>query len=1370
MRIQKRIFSAGAVSVAVVILCMMCYFSGNKYSAGLNEYMQDLKENEAEASVIVAVIDTGIDMERDGIQENRLSPESYDLLMHTDTLSDGYGHGTDIISLIQKNTVDTVSVMSVRVADDEGTASANDIYDGILYAYEHGADIINISMNTVSYCENDDIAGLIDRLTEEGIYVVVSAGNQETDVKNLFPANSEAAIVVGAADEDGQNYYFSNYGDTIDYYSYGKYDGKIGTSFAAAYVTSMIANLKAYNVPDIETVLNGFSGAGTAASKGEPGYLWEDDLFSGEDGTEDAVYLSSVKKTENNLGVDIIDIDWRSMGQEELDQCLAETDYSYVGLLLSRLDSVELEEIKSKSNILDTNVTYSDLVYEETDGSYVAEKIAEIPYVEYCMQRFEEKKDIFAISEWECTTRDAVFYISSPDRQRILKYTITGMYGKDIMDSSSNHIENGDFYWVSSVYKNEPLTYDGVFTAPIISGLTVFSQTVRGTHVDWYRNDGTLLLSREYPEYYGKKTTADSYLNVSVSFRNVNVSRVGYHISGDTVTAYNAGNGIGITADIAQSRKLHNWPTWEDAEILHTNFRSLVDGYADVWYAPDGSTMMEKIVNNLRFSAGEDSFFKNDGTCILNFEPFYSMGTVWRERSQGDILAESDIPEFCFRLEPNTYTIQYDGNGATSGSIASCDVIYGNYFTVSENAYAKTGYTFNGYAVVRASDNAVYCGNYGWQPMNNSIGSDPVNWAIYIPGSSFVMDTAWINTAVPGDTFTFCAQWNQNVRSYTLTVRPNGGTWNGSASDQEFTIDSGDTKTISDPARTGHDFAGWTLSGSGSRMNGTTFTMGTADAVLTANWDIHSSTLIVKPNGGTWNGSASDQTFTQDYNTTKAIPVPVREGYTFAGWTRSGTFHGSLSSTTASATYRFGAADGTTDTITATWRVNYYDIHLNAGTGIESVDGAGRYAYGSTVRISATLMPGYHWSNWSGTYNSNSITYQFRMPACDVELTANGEANTYTIIFDPNDGAEVMHIEDIVTQYGAQVTLPDGAGFYEKYTLDGVNVTDAVLSGSLLYGEPAVQAEDSGEDPGESEENAEQTEQPDADDSREFAGQPDAEAETGEPEEEIAAQAEEQPEGPAQRVYPSVFMGWSLEDGKDRFIPQWETGAVLDVAALTEAAGITDQNGAIITLYAVWDDCPWIQAVDLYYTLEQAQSGFITQEEILSHATASDREDGSPIEPGFHDNGTSFSIPDYAPTDFTQFQHEGSCTENLTVVDSVGSVYKKQITIYVVDTTAVAVRPEGTTRFINEYYYNQPCENGGLEDNSIWKTDPEYVETIQEAFDNLNNDTPQESYYFTHETILEMKEYIAEHGFGNSKEPDALANFYERFMIPNKVQ
>ncbi len=47
---------------------------------------------------------------------------------------------------------------------------------------------------------------------------------------------------------------------------------------------------------------------------------------------------------------------------------------------------------------------------------------------------------------------------------------------------------------------------------------------------------------------------------------------------------------------------------------------------------------------------------------------------------------------------------------------------------------------------------------------------------------------------------------------------------------------------------------------------------------------VFSYTLSVNPNGGTWNGSASNQTFTQKIGTTKALSVPTREGYKFKGW------------------------------------------------------------------------------------------------------------------------------------------------------------------------------------------------------------------------------------------------------------------------------------------------------------------------------------------------------------------------------------------------------------------------------------------------------------------------------------------------------
>ena len=558
--------------------------------------------------------------------------------------------------------------------------------------------------------------------------------------------------------------------------------------------------------------------------------------------------------------------------------------------------------------------------------------------------------------------------------------------------------------------------------------------------------------------------------------------------------------------------------------------------------------------------------------------------------------------------------------------------------------------------------------------------------------------------------------------------------------------------TINAVVKNGYHWTGWT----GTYETDTkqyTFAMPAQNVSMTANAQINHSTLKVDPNGGSWNGSADIQSFRENYGTAMSIPDPVRTGYTFSGWVKSEPFNGSLNN----AVYTFGAADGATDVLTASWT-----------------------------------------------------------------------ANSYTLHFDPNDGREKTPVDDMTITYDQDVTLPDATGLYIRYTLDGEDITQQVLDGTIVLDDTGAvvmmmdadtglmmtptggivnedgsitepdgsitnpdgsitNPDGSVTDPEETEPEAsgkvveepkEETTEPDA------SGEPMEVPEASGAEEDIdvqVAEAEEmedpeEPEDPTadpvpdKKAYASVFMGWALEDGRESFIPQWTAGTSIAMTDLTNAAGVTDQNGATITLYAVWDDCPWIVAENLYYTLTQAQSGYITDSEILSHATAYDREDGSPIEPGFHENGTSFSIPDYLASDFTQFRREGSCTENLTVVDSAGSTYYKQITVYVVDTTAVAVEPEGTTRFINEYYYNQPEANGGLAADSIWKTDPEYVATLQTAFANSRNGTAEEVYEFSHEDILDMKQFIDDNGFGNTRSDNALTRFYNQFMAPNKVE
>ena len=474
-----------------------------------------------------------------------------------------------------------------------------------------------------------------------------------------------------------------------------------------------------------------------------------------------------------------------------------------------------------------------------------------------------------------------------------------------------------------------------------------------------------------------------------------------------------------------------------------------------------------------------------------------------------------------------------------------------------------------------------------------------------------------------------------------------------------------------------------------------------------------------------------------------------------------------------------------------------YNVTLNAGTGIEKTTGGGSYRYGQSVTIDAAVKEGYHWLNWKGNYKGGSGGEQtvdakkfvFTMPAGNVTMTANAEANKYTIHFDPNGG--FGHIDDIEATYDEDVTLPDvwnadGTAAYVKYTLDGQNVTEDVISGAIPkammagYEEEETEIEDTetkddensdieDEDTGKDGNDADivETDTPDDMDEAE-ATETEDDSDDANDEELDKIEEDKKAEEPKKKVYASIFMGWALEDGKDTFIPKWKAGDIVQ--------NLVAEDGGEITLYAVWDDCPWIQAQDLYYTLEQAQSGFITEEEILSHATAIDREDGSPILPGTNpapsdpEVFTSFTIPDYQAGEFTNLQHDFATSENLTVVDHTGNTYVKQIMVYVVDTTPVVEKPEGKTRFISEKYFKLDHEHGGLEENSIWMTNPEYHAALQRAFDNLKNDTPEDEFLIPHETILEMKQYVQDHGIGNSKEPGALTEFYNRFMAPNKVE
>lgn len=270
-----------------------------------------------------------------------------------------------------------------------------------------------------------------------------------------------------------------------------------------------------------------------------------------------------------------------------------------------------------------------------------------------------------------------------------------------------------------------------------------------------------------------------------------------------------------------------------------------------------------------------------------------------------------------------THTLAYNANGGTNAPSSSTATNTSSTYsmTVSSSQPTRTGYTFA-----------------GWNTNSSGTGTS------YSAGNSVLVGA--------NATVTLYAKWTPIT--YSITYNGNGNT-GGSTASQTKAYDVAINLQNNGFTKTGYHFTGWNTATNGT---GTSYSAGAsyssnANLALYAQWAVNSSTLSVNPNGGTWNNSTTTQSFTQNYNTTKSIPVPTRTGYTFTGWTRSGT-NGTMTSLTSSSTYMFGASNGVTDILTAEWKINNYTVTyidvIDSKTGKELGKSTASKPYNSTVR------------------------------------------------------------------------------------------------------------------------------------------------------------------------------------------------------------------------------------------------------------------------------------------------------------------------------------------------------------------------------------------------------------------------------------
>ncbi|GAA4922861.1 S8 family serine peptidase [Actinoplanes utahensis] len=176
------------------------------------------------AEVTVAVLDTGVTAYSTSDLHGKLLP-GYDFVNDDNSPTDDEGHGTMVSSLIAATPDNGVGmagvcakcrILPVKVLDGQGSGSHSEIAQGILYATQQGAKIINLSLG--GYAGSAVLQNAVAWANARGVLVVAAAGNNGNN-RVVYPAAYPDVLAVGATDTrtgGTTRADFSSYGPWVD--------------------------------------------------------------------------------------------------------------------------------------------------------------------------------------------------------------------------------------------------------------------------------------------------------------------------------------------------------------------------------------------------------------------------------------------------------------------------------------------------------------------------------------------------------------------------------------------------------------------------------------------------------------------------------------------------------------------------------------------------------------------------------------------------------------------------------------------------------------------------------------------------------------------------------------------------------------------------------------------------------------------------------------------------------------------------------------------------------------------------------------------------------------------------------------------------